>query len=90
MHHRALIKVYQDKKSSFEELMQTGKSVSVHMKKLQDLATEISKLKNGFVLIIMNEIFNFQENKIYSLRGGIHLASINMHTAHSVLTLYLV
>ena len=30
----------------------------------------------------MNEVFNFQENKIYSLWGGIHLASINMHTAH--------
>ena len=30
----------------------------------------------------MNEIFNFQENKSYNLRSGIHLASRNMHTAH--------
>ena len=31
----------------------------------------------------MNEVFNFQENGRYSLRSGIHLASRNMHTAHS-------
>ena len=61
INHRALIKIYQDKKSSFEELMQTGKSVSAHMKKLQYLATEISKVKNGFSLIIMNGVFNFQK-----------------------------
>ena len=30
----------------------------------------------------MNEVFNFQENKSYNLRSGIHLASRNMHTAH--------
>ena len=30
----------------------------------------------------MNEVVNFQENKSYSLRSGIHLASTNIHTAH--------
>ena len=30
----------------------------------------------------MNKVFNFQENKSYNLRSGIHLASRNMHTAH--------
>ena len=30
----------------------------------------------------MLEVFNFQENKCYNLRKGIHLASRNMHTAH--------
>ena len=37
---------------------------------------------NGFSPIIMNEVFNFQENERYNLRSGIHLASRNMHTAH--------
>ena len=37
---------------------------------------------NGLSPIIMNEVFNFQENESYSLRSGIHLASRNMYTAH--------
>ena len=37
---------------------------------------------NGLSLMIMNEVFNFQENERYNLRSGIHLASRNMHTAH--------
>ena len=39
-------KIYQDKKSSFEELLQKDNSVSVHMKNSQYLATEIFKVKN--------------------------------------------
>ena len=30
----------------------------------------------------MNKAFNFQENKRYKLRSGIHLATRNMHSAH--------
>ena len=47
IHHRALRTVYQDKKSSFEELLRKAKSVSVHMRNLRYLATEIFKVKNG-------------------------------------------
>ena len=46
IHLRALRIVYQDKKSSFEELLQKDNSVSVHMKNLQYLATDIFKVKN--------------------------------------------
>ena len=53
--------------------MHKDKSVSVHMKNLQYLATEIFKVKNGFSPIIMNEVFNFQENESYNLRSGINL-----------------
>ena len=37
---------------------------------------------NGVTPIIMNEVFNFQENERYNLRSGIHLASRKMNTAH--------
>ena len=47
IHLRALRIVHQDKKSSFEELLQKDNSVSVHMKNLQYLATEIFKVKNA-------------------------------------------
>ena len=79
---RALRIVYQDKKSSFEELLQKDNSFSVYMKHLQHLTTEIFKFKTSLSPIIMNEVFNFQENESYNLRSGIHLASRNMHTAH--------
>ena len=82
IHLRALRVVYQDKQSSFEELLQKDNSVSVHMKNLQYLATEIFKVKNGLSPIIMNEVFSFQENESYNLRSGIHLVSRNTHTAH--------
>ena len=82
MRHRALRILYQDKKSSFQKLLQKGKSVSVRMKNLQYLATEIFKVKNSLSPTTMHEVFNFQENESYNLRKGIHLASRNMHTAH--------
>ena len=82
IHLRALRIVHQDTQSSFEELLQKDNSVSVHMKNLQYLATEIFKVKYGLSPIIMNEVFNFQENESYNLRSGINLASRNTHTAH--------
>ena len=58
MYHRAQRIVHQDKKSSFKELLQKDKSVSVHMKNLHYLATEIFKIKNGLSPIIIDEVFN--------------------------------
>ena len=62
--------------------MQKDNSVSVHMKNLQYLAAEIFKVKSGLSPIIMNEVFNFQENGSYNVMSGIHLASRNLHTVH--------
>ena len=62
-HHRALRIAYQDKKSSFEELLENDNSVSVRMRNLQYLATEIFNVKNVSSPIIMNEVFNFQDNE---------------------------
>ena len=63
-------------------MLEKDKSVSVHMKNLQYLATDIFKVKNSLSPKIMHNVFNFQENKSYNLRRGKHLASRNMHTAH--------
>ena len=82
IYYRAPRIVYQGKESSFEELLQKDSSVSVHMKNLQHLATEIFNVKSSLSPIIMNEVFNFQKNEIYNLRSGIHLASRGMHTAY--------
>ena len=82
IHHRALRIFYQDKKSSFEKLLQKDKYVSAHMKKLQYLPTEIFNVKSSLSPMIMHKVFNFQENESFNLRKGIHLASRNMHTKH--------
>ena len=84
IHLRALRIAYQDKTSSFEKLLQNDNSVSVHMKNLQYLATEIFNVKSGLSPIIMNKVFKFIDNESYNLRIGIHLASRNMHTEYLV------
>ena len=72
IHKRALRIVYQDKKSNLQDLLQKDNSVSIHMKNLQYLATEIYKVKNSLSPEIMIEIFIFQENENYNLRSGTH------------------
>ena len=62
LHERALRTVYGEKKSSFKTLLKHEKSVSIHIKHLQYLATEIFKVKNDFCPEIMKEIFIFHEN----------------------------
>ena len=82
IHKRALRIVYQDKKSNLQDLLQKDNSVSIHMKNLQYLATEIYKVKNCLSPEIMKEVFIFQENENYNLRSGTHLMNRNIHTVH--------
>ena len=82
LHERALRTIYQDKKSSFETLLKHDKSVSIHIKKLQYLATEIFKVNNDLCPEIMKEIFNFYKNPTYNLRSGNHLTRRNIETKH--------
>ena len=78
LHERALRIVYQDKKSDFETLLKNDKSVTIHVRNLHYLVTEVYKVKNNISLEIMKEIFHFQENENCTLRSGTHLASRNM------------
>ena len=79
LHERALRTVYQDKKSSFETLLKHDKSVSIHVKNLQYLTTEIFKVKND---LCPKEIFIFHENPTHNLRSGNHLTRRNIRTTH--------
>ena len=56
--------------------------MSIHMKNLQYLATEIYKVKNCFSPEILKAVFIFQENENYNLRSGTHPMNGNIHTAH--------
>ena len=54
---------------SFDELLIKDKSVSIHQRNLQFLATEFFKAKNGVSTGLTEDIFNFV-NKPYDLRNN--------------------
>ena len=47
LHQRALQLVYDDRQSTFEELLNIGKSLTIHHKNVQVLATELYKVHHG-------------------------------------------
>ena len=69
MHKRCLRIVYSDNTSSFEELLETDNSFSVHQRNIQVLATELYKIVNGLSPEIMKEVFPFNENTSYNTRN---------------------
>ena len=82
LHERCLQIVYSDNTSSFEELLETDNSVSVHQRNIQVLATELYKIINGLSPKIMKEVSPFNENTSYNTRNKrkFHLRSIKLVT----------
>ena len=62
LHERALRLVYNDKSSSFRELLERHNSVTIHERNIQVLLTEIFKVKSGVAPEIMTEIFKFKDH----------------------------
>ena len=58
---RALRIVYKDYVSTFAQLLEKDSSVSIHIRNLQVLATEIFKAKNNFSPPIIQNIFRTSE-----------------------------
>ena len=67
MHERALRVTHQNYQATFLQLLQKGKSVTIHQRNLQVLSTEIFKTKNDLLPEIMKEVFELKEPS-YSLR----------------------
>ena len=57
LHERALRLVYDDKQSTFEELLNIDKSVTIHYRNLQVLGTELYKVHHGLAPELTNDIF---------------------------------
>ena len=82
IYKRALKLVYQDSHDvKFHELLGKGKSVSVHQKIFQLLATEIFKSKTGVSPELMNDTFHFVERP-YNLRSDYTLERKRDHTVY--------
>ena len=67
LHERALRLVCDNRQLTFEELLNIDKSVTIHHKNLQVLATELYKVHHGLVPEHMNNMFK-KRNVTYDFR----------------------
>ena len=67
IHERSLRTVYNDTSSTFQELLQRNRTVSIHHKNIQTLTTEVFKAVNNICSPIMKTFFDFRENR-YNFR----------------------
>ena len=81
LHEKALRVTYQDRNSSFSELLNLDKSVSIHYRNIKYLLTKIYKVKMGLSVPIMSDIFSLSENGSYSPRCGVTLSRRNIRTS---------
>ena len=72
LHERTLRVVYRDYKATFSGLFRKDKSVAIHQRNLQLLATEIFETKNQYNPKIMEEKFTFKDVD-YNLRNNTSL-----------------
>ena len=69
IHARTLRIIYNDRTSSFEELLEKDNSDTIHHRNLKILATEMFKVKNDLAPSIFNNIFERQNMQKYNLRN---------------------
>ena len=62
VHERALRLVYNDYRSSFEELLKNDKSISIHHRNIHNVAIEMYKVKNNLSPPFMQEIFEHKSS----------------------------
>ena len=68
LHERCLRIIYNDKQSSFIKLLNKDNSVSIHIRNIQRLATEMFRFYNGISPPLMNNIFKLKTEHFSNLR----------------------
>ena len=68
LHERCLRIIYNDKQSSFTELLNKDNSVSIHIKNIQRLAIEMFRFYNGLSPPLMSNMFKLKAENSYNLR----------------------
>ena len=87
IHERALRFAYKDYQTDFESLLEQRNLVSIHVKNLQLLMTEIYKTKSGLSPPFMKDIFT-ERNTGYNLRHGNDSQIPKVHTTtHGIETI---
>ena len=82
IHERALRITYQDRISTFQELLNKDNSVSIHHRNLQVLATEMFKIHNGLSPDILNELF-VPKRTSYNLRRNDTFERRQVHSVYN-------
>ena len=80
LHERCMRLIYGDKTSSLEELLEQVKSVSIHTRNLQMLATEMIKVYRSMHPPIFSELFR-RRDICYNLRSNSNFAVSNVTSA---------
>ena len=78
-HERCLRIVYSDSVSSFKDLLDKDRSVSVHVKNIKTLAIKMFKVSNKLTIPLMNKIF-VKRNNAYNLRKPSEFVRPKVHS----------
>ena len=78
---RALRIIYNDSKSTFEELLNKDNSVSIHHRNLQVSATKTFKIKNNMAPECLHEIFQ-NRALLHNLRTNSNFSSSQVHSVY--------
>ena len=74
LHKRYLCLIYNNEKSSFEDLLQKDGSVSIHITNLRAHAVELFKVFKGLSPVTFAEVFPVRQQSQYSMRNYAYLA----------------
>ena len=69
IHERCLCLIYNDKKSSFENILDKDKSVSIHHRNFRSLAIEMYKVHRDISPEILSDLFPLSQAEQYNLRS---------------------
>ena len=81
LHETCLRIIYSDKSSSFEELLQKDESVTIHVKNIQKLATEMFKVFKNLSPPIVADLFEVRQNN-YNLKHRSYFSMPNVKSVY--------
>ena len=82
LHERCLRIIYDDNKSSFEELLNKDKGVTIHVRNVRVLAVEMFKVSHNYSTSRMSEMFD-KRNNVYDFRNPSEFARRNVRSVFS-------
>ena len=74
LHERCLRLIYNDKKSSFKNILEKDGSIYVHHRNLRTLAVELFKVFKGLSPVIFAEAFPVRQQSQYNMRNHSYFA----------------